>query len=79
MNKEALVILPGITATPAKQVFLRNYFETHTDYQVFLPRLWQRLGIRGSAWQLHRFMEERVKPSRYASVHFVPKEKSHLG
>ena len=71
MNKEALVILPGITATPAKQVFLRNYFETHTDYQVFLPRLWQRLGIRGSAWQLHRFMEKRVKPSRYASVHFL--------
>ena len=71
MNKEALVILPGITATPAKRVFLRNYFDTHTDYDVFLPQLWQSLGIRGSAWQLHRFLEKRMKPSGYALVHFL--------
>ena len=71
MNKEALVILPGITATPGKQGFLRNYFETHTDYHVFLPHLWQWQGIQGSARQLQRFMNKRVKPARYALVHFL--------
>jgi hypothetical protein len=71
VNKEALVILPGITATSRKQAFLKNYFNTHTDYDVFLPCLWQGLGIRGSAWQLHRFLDRRVRPTRYAQVNFL--------
>jgi hypothetical protein len=70
-NKEALVILPGITATREKEAFLKNYFDTHTDYKVFLPRLWQGLGIRGSARRLHHFMEIHVKSADFASVHFL--------
>ena len=70
-DRDALVILPGITATREKEAFLKEYFDTHTDYEVFLPRLWQGLGIRGSARRLHRFMEARVKPAGYASVHFL--------
>jgi len=70
-RREALVVLPGITATPAKQAFLRAFLETHSGCDVFLPRLWQAVGIRGSAWQLHRFLRTRVEESRYAAVHFL--------
>jgi hypothetical protein len=71
MNSEALVILPGITATAAKQAFLRQYLDTHSDCDVFLPKLWQSLGIRGAAWQLHHYLAKRVQPTRYTSVHFL--------
>ena len=71
VSRDALVILPGITATPAKQAFLKGFFDSYTGCDVFLPHLWQALGIHGSAWQLHRFLRKRVKPSKYASVHFL--------
>lgn len=71
MDHDALVILPGITATPAKQAFVKDFLGSATDYDVFLPRLWQALGIRASARQLHRFLRNRVQTARYASVHFL--------
>ena len=71
VNQDALIILPGITATPEKQAFLKGFFDASTTYDVFLPRLWQALGIHGSARQLHRFLRKRVNPPRYASIHFL--------
>jgi hypothetical protein len=71
VNRHALILLPGITATPTKEALVRCYFRTHTTYDVFLPRLWQGLGIRGAAWRLHRFLDRRVRPSSYISVHFL--------
>jgi hypothetical protein len=71
VNRDALIILPGITATPAKRAFLKRFFDASTTYDVFLPRLWQALGIHGSARQLHRFLRTRVKSSRYTLVHFL--------
>ena len=76
MRNEALVILPGITASPEKQAFVENYFRAHTDYDVYLPRLWQNLGIRGAARQLQRFMArhagyERVPFLTYISGGFI--------
>lgn len=68
MNKEALIILPGITATPEKQAFIESYFRTHTDYDVYLPPIWQNLGIRGAARQLRRFMNGH---GDYERVHFL--------
>ena len=68
MNKEALIILPGITATPEKQAFVKKFFCEHTDYDVYLPRLWQNLGIRGAARQLQRFMDRHAG---YERVHFL--------
>ena len=68
MNKEALIILPGITATPEKQAFVESYLRAHTDYEVLLPRLWQNLGIRGAARQLQKFMDRH---SGYERVHFL--------
>ncbi len=71
VNQDALIILPGITATPAKLAFLKRFFDASTSYDVFLPRLWQALGIRGSARQFYRFLRTRVKPSRYGLIHFL--------
>lgn len=68
MSKEALIILPGITATPEKQAFVENYLRAHTDYEVFLPRLWQNLGIRDAARQLRRFLDRHAG---YERVHFL--------
>lgn len=68
MSKEALIILPGITATPEKQTFVETYFRAHTDYDVFLPGLWQNLGIRGAARQLQSFMDRHAG---YERVHFL--------
>jgi hypothetical protein len=69
--QDALIILPGITATSPKRTFLKNYFGNRTSYDVFVPRLWQALGIRGSARQLQFFLRRRVKPLRYGAVHFL--------
>lgn len=68
MNQEALVILPGITATPDKQWVVREFFCAHTDYDVYLPGLWQGLGIRLSAFGLRRFVR---KLGAYERVHFL--------
>jgi len=68
MSREALIILPGITATPEKQAFVEEFFRARTDYDVFLPRLWQNLGIRGAARQLQKFM---ARHAGYERVHFL--------
>ena len=65
---EALVILPGITADAAKKAFVLDFFRKRLKADVFLPRLWQSLGIRGAAAQLRRFLK-RTTP--YARVHFL--------
>jgi hypothetical protein len=71
MNKEALIILPGITATPEKRMFVKKYFCKCMNCDVYLPSIWQTLGIRGAAGQLQRFMNSRIVPSRYELVHFL--------
>lgn len=65
---EALVVLPGITANAAKTAFLLEYFERHLAFPVFLPKLWQPLGIRGAARRLHRFL---AKIGPFDRIHFL--------
>lgn len=66
--KEALVILPGITADSAKRTFVLDYFARHTSFEVLLPPLWQSFGIRGAAGQLRRFLD---KLGPYDRIHFL--------
>jgi len=70
MEKEALVILTGITADASKKAHVRDYFRDNTEYEVFLPRLCQFCGIDGSARQLAWFLEWH-KIGRYARCHFI--------
>lgn len=56
--KIALIILPGVTATPLKRRFVHDYLCRHTACEVHLPRLPQHLGIRASARRLSRFLRQ---------------------
>jgi len=69
--KEALVILPGVTADRRKRNFLEEYFRSHTGYDVFLPALWQRFGLSFCAGQLDRFLRRSIAPAGYDHVHFL--------
>jgi len=70
MEKEALVILTGITADASKKAHVRDYFRDNTEYEVFLPRLCQFCGIDGAARQLAWFLA-RHKIGRFPRCHFI--------
>lgn len=70
MEKEALVILTGITADANKKSHVLDYFREDTEYEVFLPRLCQFCGIDWAARQLAWFLE-RHKIGRFSRCHFV--------
>jgi len=69
--REALVILPGVTADRRKRAFVAEYFRSHTRFDVFVPVLWQRLGLPFCAGQLRRFIERRIASAGYDQVHFL--------
>jgi len=69
-TKQALVILVGITADKMKRGNVYRAFSQRTLYDVFLPELPQRLGVRWSAWWLHRYLEKTVRIQQYSRVHF---------
>jgi len=69
--KEALVILPGITADALKQAAVRDFFSAHTDFDVFLPPLRQGFGIDWCARRLQRFLDREVPSEKYGRVHFL--------
>lgn len=70
MNKEALIILTGITANSAKKECVRSYFREYCGYEVFLPGLWQFFGITFAAWQLCRFLKAK-NIERFPRCHFI--------
>lgn len=70
MEKEALVILTGITADRNKKSHAFDYFRENTDYQVFLPWICQFCGIDWAARQLVWFLK-RNKIERFSRCHFI--------
>ena len=69
-GKQALVILVGITADEMKRKYVYNFFSKNSPYDVYVPTLPQRLGVRFCAWRLHRYLMRNVKPRSYSRVHF---------
>ena len=68
---EALLVLVGITAGPRARRRVWRFFSRHSDYAVFVPALPYRRGIRAcSAW-LQGYLENTVRPSRYAATHVI--------
>jgi hypothetical protein len=69
--RRALVILPGVTADRRKRSFVRAYCRSHGRRDVFVPALWQRLGLRASAHRLRRFLRRTVDRAGYDRVDFL--------
>ena len=71
MQQEALIVLVGITAGHRDRDHVSRYFLQNSNYDVFVPALPYRRGLRDCARWFSRYLETTVIPTRYASLHAV--------
>ena len=69
MQREALVVLVGITAGRHDRKHVLRFFSQTSDYDVFVPALPYRKGLRESAEWFSYFLETNVMPRRYEKLH----------
>ncbi len=69
--KQALVILVGITADEMKRNSVGRYFERNSGYDVFVPDMPQRFGVRVCSWWLRRYLRDTVQVDTYDRVSFL--------
>lgn len=70
-NRQALVVLVGITASRRKRSHLRRYFGAHGDYDVFVPDLPYRKPLREAAAWYADYLANVVRPERYDKLHCI--------
>ena len=70
-DREALVILVGITADEFKRQSVLQFFTDRSPFETFLPKLRQWMGVRAASWALHKYLETTVGGGKYARVHFL--------
>lgn len=70
-TKQALVILVGITADEMKRSSVGRYFERNSDYDVYVPNMPQRFGVRACSRWLRRYLRNTVQVEAYDRVNFL--------
>lgn len=68
---QALVILVGVTADEMKRISVGRYFERNSDYDVFVPDMPQRFGLRVCCRWLRRYLRNTVHVDNYECVNFL--------
>ena len=71
MKKHALIILVGVTANRSKRARLNAFFSQAQEYDVFVPLLPQRLGLKCCVEWLRRYVSGTVVPSRYQRIDYL--------
>jgi hypothetical protein len=71
MKRRALVILVGVTATKQKCAHLGEFFAAADEYDVFVPSLPQRWGLKYCVRWLGRYMARTVAAARYERVDYL--------
>jgi hypothetical protein len=70
-NRQALIVLVGITANGRKRRHLRRYFNSHCDYDVFVPDLPYRRPLAEAAAWYSDYLVNEVKAERYDRLHGI--------
>lgn len=70
-KRDALIILVGITASWRKRRHLQHFFQAHCDYDVYVPALPYRKPLRDVAAWYAAYLENVVRPERYANIHAI--------
>jgi len=70
-QKQALVILVGVTADKFKCKTLYNYFCRNSSFDVYLPNLPQRLGLSCCEVYLKSYLKSKIIRKNYEKVHFL--------
>ena len=71
MKKHALIILVGVTANRSKRARLNAFFSQAQEYDVFVPLLPQRLGLKYCVEWLRRYVSGTVVPLRYQRIDYL--------
>lgn len=71
MQREALIVLAGMTANRNKRRQVLHFFTRNSDYAVFVPSLPYRAGMRACAAWLRGYLADTVRPARYKAVHGI--------
>ena len=67
-RKQALVILPGLTANRDKLLYMERFFAENTTYAVYIPRIPKRRGLKmGTKW-LATYFRREVQAERYDAI-----------
>ena len=69
--KQALVILVGITAGEMKRTSAGRYFERNSGYDVYVPNMPKRFGVRVCSRWLRRYLRNTVQAGTYDRVNFL--------
>ena len=71
MHKRALIVLVGITANRAKRARLAAFFMRADDYDVYVPAMPQRLGLRYCVRWLRKYLSRTVARKPYQRIDFL--------
>ena len=66
--RQALLVLPGLTADRPKLDFLARFFSEHTTYVVYVADIPRRRGLEGCAHWLDGYLQRVVQPDRYQGL-----------
>ena len=69
--RQALIVLPGLTADGQKLEFLSRFFSAHSPYAVYVPHIPKRRGLRACAHWLDRYINGVVEPGRFEAVQIL--------
>ena len=67
-RKQALIILPGLTADKAKRDSMVHFFSDNSPYAVYLPNIPKRRSLKRCAQWLGAYLEQIVRPERYQGI-----------
>lgn len=66
--RQALIVLPGLTADSHKLQALSRFFSEHTSCAVYVPNIPKRRSLDASARWLGRYLDRVVTPRRYQAI-----------
>lgn len=67
-RKQALIILPGLTADQTKRDSMLHFFAENAPYAVYVPNIPKRRSLKRCAQWLAAYLDQIVRPERYQGI-----------
>jgi len=67
-RKQALIVLPGLTADKAKRDSMLHFFAQNTPYAVYVPNIPKYRSLKRCAEWLGAYLDRIVRPERYHGI-----------
>jgi len=67
-RKQALIVLPGLTADKEKRDSMLHFFAENAPYTVYVPNIPKRRGLKRCALWLGAYLDQVVRPERYDGI-----------